>query len=431
MFSFAKTSRYNYLTILKGRMTTVQTLKGFRDFLPEEKRKRDAVAKIMRDVYEKFGFAPMETPTLEYADLLLGKYGEEADKLVYKFTDRGDREVALRYDQTVPTARILAQYQSELPRYFRRYQIQNVFRADKPQRGRYREFTQSDADIFGSTSPLADAEILAVFYNIYAALGLTSLIIEINDRQTLFNTLGVFTNPNTDVFSICQSIDKLDKQTPDEVAKELMSKGLTKEQTDDLFVQLKNATISNELQEIVDIAVGLGVPREALKLNPNLVRGLDYYTGLIFEGRVPEYTVGSIGGGGRYDNLINDLAGVEMPAVGFGIGFDRTVEAAEQLGSLKLSPTATQVLVTIFDESSQDASLQAAQQLRAAGIATELYPAPDKLGKQFKLADQKQIPWVVIIGEEEMKSGQVTLKDMQTGAQEQLAMESLLDKMNA
>lgn len=412
-------------------MTTVQTLKGFRDFLPEEKRKRDAVAQIMRRVYEKFGFAPMETPTLEYAELLLGKYGEEADKLVYKFTDRGDREVALRYDQTVPTARILAQYQSKLPRYFRRYQIQNVFRADKPQRGRYREFTQSDADIFGSTSPLADAEILAVFYSIYAELGLSSLVIEINDRQTLFNTLGVFTNPNLSVFSICQSIDKLDKQSPDEVAAELMTKGLTKEQTDELFVQLKNAKISNQLQKIVDNAVGLGVPREALKLNPNLVRGLDYYTGLIFEGRIPEYTVGSIGGGGRYDNLIKDLADVEMPAVGFGIGFDRTVEAAEQVGSLKLSPTATTVLVTVFDESTQTASLEAAQTLRAAGIATELYPAPDKLGKQFKLADQKQIPWVVIIGETELQSGKVTLKNMKDGSQSEMAIADVADTLAA
>lgn len=410
-------------------MTTVQTLKGFRDFLPEEKRKRDAVAQTMRGVYERFGFAPIETPTLEYAELLLGKYGDEADKLVYKFTDRGDREVALRYDQTVPTARILAQYQSELPRFFRRYQIQNVFRADKPQRGRYREFTQSDADIFGSTSPLADAEILAVFYNIYVALGLSSLVIEINDRQTLFNTLGVFTNPNLSVFSICQSIDKLDKQPPSEVAAELIAKGMTVEQTDQLFVQLKNATTSDELQTIVDITVGLGVPRQALKLNPNLVRGLDYYTGMIFEGRIPEYTVGSIGGGGRYNNLINDLSGLEMPAVGFGIGFDRTVEAAEQLGALNLSPTATKVLVTVFDETTMAASLAATQQLREAGIATELYPAIDKLGKQFKLADQKNIPFAVVIGQEEIDKNVVTVKNLKDGSQTQTTVMELATQL--
>lgn len=412
-------------------MTTVQTLKGFRDFLPEEKRKRDAVAQTMREVFQRFGFAPLETPTLEYADLLLGKYGDEADKLVYKFNDRGDREVALRYDQTVPTARILAQYQSELPRFFRRYQIQNVFRADKPQRGRYREFTQSDADIFGSTSPLADAEILAVFYNIYVALGLGSIVIEINDRQTLFNTLGVFTNPNVDVFSICQSIDKLDKQPPSEVAAELIAKGLTAEQTDNLFVQLKNATMSNELQKIVDITVELGVPRDALKFNPNLVRGLDYYTDLIFEGRIPEYTVGSIGGGGRYDNLIKDLSGVEMPAVGFGIGFDRTVEAAEQLGTLNLSPTATKVLVTVFDETTLESSLATTQQLRAAGIATELYPAVDKLGKQFKLADQKNIPFAVVIGQDEIDKNVVALKNLQDGSQTQVSVETLIQQLKA
>ena len=276
---------------------------------------------------------------------------------------------------------------------------------------------------------MADAEILAVFYNIYAALGLSSLVIEINDRQTLFDTLGVFTNPNLSVFSICQSIDKLDKLPAEKVAEELVAKGMTSEQTNQLFVQLKNAKISDQLQEIVDITVGLGVPREALKLNPNLVRGLDYYTGLIFEGRIPEYTVGSIGGGGRYDNLIKDLSGVTMPAVGFGIGFDRTVEAAEQVGSLKLSPTATQVLVTVFDESTLSVSLDTTQKLRAAGISTELYPAIDKLGKQFKLADQKGIPFAVVIGQEELDSNTITLKNMKDGEQIKATFAELIDRL--
>jgi histidyl-tRNA synthetase len=213
------------------------------------------------------------------------------------------------------------------------------------------------------------------------------------------------------------------------VAAELIAKGLTAEQTDDLFVQLKNATMSNELQKIVDITVGLGVPRDALKFNPNLVRGLDYYTDLIFEGRIPEYTVGSIGGGGRYNNLIKDLSGVEMPAVGFGIGFDRTVEAAEQLGTLNLSPTATKVLVTVFDETTLEASLTTTQQLRAAGIATELYPAIDKLGKQFKLADQKNIPFAVVIGQDEIDKNVVTLKNLQDGSQTQVSINQLITQL--
>src|SRR3990167_4500459 len=176
--------------------TVLQTLKGFRDFLPVEKRKRDYVTKKIIEIFERFGFEPLETPTLEYASLLLGKYGAEADKLVYSFKDRGDREVALRYDQTVPTARILAQYQQILPIYFRRYEIQNVFRADKPQQGRYREFTQCDIDIFNSTSPIADAEILATTYFAYKNVGYPKIKILINDRQTLFRYLEPFTNSN-------------------------------------------------------------------------------------------------------------------------------------------------------------------------------------------------------------------------------------------
>lgn len=413
-------------------MTTVQTLKGFRDFLPEEKRKRDFVAQKMRQVYSTFGFAPLETPTLEYAELLLGKYGDEADKLVYKFTDRGDREVALRYDQTVPSARILVQYQNDLPRFFRRYQIQNVFRADKPQRGRYREFTQSDCDIFGSTNPIADAEILAVFYNVYASLGITSLTIEVNDRQTLFGTLGAFATPEVSVLALCQTIDKADKQNELELVDELVTKGLAKDVAERVFVQINNAEISNQLQTIVDMAVDLGVPREALKVNPKLARGLDYYTGLIFEGKIPEYPVGSIGGGGRYDNLIEQLSGQAIPAVGFGIGFDRTVEAVEALG---LFPTeqsqSTQVLITIFDENMQDESLKAAAQLRSAGIAVEVYPELDKLGKQFKLADQKNIPFAIVIGETEQQAGKVVLKDMKSGEQETLQLTEVVSKLGS
>lgn len=413
-------------------MTTVQTLKGFRDFLPEEKRKRDFVAQKMREVYQRFGFAPLETPTLEYAELLLGKYGDEADKLVYSFTDRGDRQVALRYDQTVPSARILVQYQNELPRFFRRYQIQNVFRADKPQRGRYREFTQSDCDIFGSTNPIADAEVLAVFYNVYAALGITSLVIELNDRQTLFANLGPFATPEVSVLSLCQTIDKADKQSQAELVDELVEKGLDRDVAERLFVQVNKAESSKQLQTIVDMAVDLGVPRSVLKLNPKLARGLDYYTGLIFEGKIPEYPVGSIGGGGRYDNLIEQLSGQATPAVGFGIGFDRTVEAVE---ALQLFPDqqaqSTQVLVTIFSENMQDESLQAAAQLRAAGIAVEVYPELDKLGKQLKLADQKNIPFVLVIGEAEQQANKAVLKALKTGSQELLSLSEIITKLRS
>lgn len=395
----------------------VQTLKGFRDFLPVEKRKRDFVITTMKKVFEQFGFEPIETPTLEYADLLLGKYGDEADKLVYNFKDRGDRDIALRYDQTVPTARILYQYQNELPKYFRRYQIQNVFRADKPQKGRFREFLQSDCDIFGSTDALADAEIVTVFYAVYNALGLKNVVIEINDRESLLGLLSPYSTPELSVFSIIQSIDKLDKQTEAEVVEELVTKGLPKASAEELLGKLKLAKLPEKLAQIVDKAVELGVPRESLKFNPNLARGLDYYTGLIFESRVPEYPTGSLGGGGRYDNLIKQLSGYDMPAVGFAVGFDRTVEVLDQLGLLPTNNFGTQVLVTVFAEEFVSQALSTAAQLRTAGIKTEVYPALDKLGKQFKLADQKNIPFVVIIGEEEVKNGTVMLKNMKSGEQ--------------
>ncbi|HEX7017884.1 MAG TPA: histidine--tRNA ligase [Patescibacteria group bacterium] len=408
-----------------------QVLKGFRDLLPAEKRKREYVASKIKAVFERFGFEPLETPTLEYADLLLGKYGQEADKLVYTFEDRGERQIGLRYDQTVPTARVLANYQNEIPKYFRRYQIQNVFRADKPQKGRYREFTQCDCDIFGSTSPLADAEILAVYYTVYKELGIESIQLEINDRQTLLATLSPFANAEVNVFSLIQSIDKLDKQTPKEVVSELVSKGLSEQAATDALSTIEKAVMSDNLQAIVDMAVGLGIPRSALVFNPKLARGLDYYTGLIFEGKIPEYAVGSVGAGGRYDNLVKELSGLDMPAVGFGLGFDRTVEAADQLGVIPTDNTGTQVLVTVFDENFLTQSLAAAQQLRTAGINTEVYPALDKLGKQFKLADQKNIPYVVIIGEEEVTQSKVTVKDMQSGEQKVVsiteAIESLLN----
>lgn len=404
---------------------TLQTLKGFRDFLPAEKRARDFVEGKIRRVFERFGFEPLETPTLEYADLLLGKYGDEADKLVYRFTDRGERDVALRYDQTVPTARVLSQYQNELGKGFRRYQIQNVFRADKPQKGRYREFTQCDADIFGVKSELADAEILTVYAAIYQGLGLTDLVIEYNDRETLIATLTPYATDGVSVASIIQSVDKLDKQAPAEVAAELVAKGLAPEQASQALEAIKQATPSPRLAEITRAAIELGVPEAALRFNPALARGLDYYTGLIFEGKIPGFT-GSVGGGGRYDRLIPSLGGPDIPAVGFGLGFDRTVEVM-LARELIQSGATTRVLVTIFAPSLQGQALQAAAALRTAGINTELYPdASDRLDKQFKYADKKAIPYALVIGESEAASGVVTLKNLATREQQTLPLDEVI-----
>ncbi len=403
----------------------LQTLKGFRDFLPAEKRVRDQVKNSIIKSFERFGFEPLETPTLEYAELLLGKYGDEADKLVYSFTDRGDRQVALRYDQTVPTARVLAQYQNELGKGFRRYQIQNVFRADKPQKGRYREFTQCDADIFGSISPLADAEILSVYSSIYQDLGLTNLIIEFNDRETLINTLTPFSSSEISVSTIIQSIDKLDKLREEEVVKELVTKGLPIDKASDALTAIKNAKPSSNLAEIIELAKNLGVSDSTLRFNPALARGLDYYTGMIFEGKIPGES-GSVGGGGRYDRLIESLGGPSIPAVGFGLGFDRTVEVMQAKGLLT-SSQPTEVLITIFSPTLQGYTLKVAQSLRSSDINTELYPdASDKLEKQLKYANKKGIPYALVIGQDELDQGVVNLKNLVTREQKSLPLDKVI-----
>lgn len=407
-------------------MTTLQTLKGFRDFLPEEKSRRDFVQAKIVAAFKLAGFEPLETPTLEYKETIMGKYGAEADKLVYEFADRGGREVAMRYDQTVPTARVMAQYQNDLPLPFRRYQIQNVFRADKPQQGRYREFTQCDIDIFGSNDPLSDAEILATTYQAYANIGFTKIELRVNDRQSLISALSPYSTEDVPVASIIQSIDKLDKLSEEQVADELVSKGLSVKQAEQAIIAIKQAEPTQELQKIIELAQALGVPESSLKFTPTIARGLDYYTGMIFEIVVPEFTGGSLGGGGRYDNLIKDLSGFDMPAVGVGIGFDRTVEAAVQLGLVPVSGATAQVLVTVFDNTFRQESAQITQQLRQAGVSAELYTQSAKLGKQFKYAGRRGIPYVIVIGEEESAKQQINLKDMQTGEQQTLTIDDAI-----
>ncbi|MCC6710896.1 MAG: histidine--tRNA ligase [Candidatus Pacebacteria bacterium] len=402
----------------------IQTLKGFRDFLPVEKRARNFVAQKVTETFESFGFQPLETPTLEYASLLMGKYGEEADKLVYNFEDRGGRRIGLRYDQTVPSARVLAQYQGQLPKYFRRYQIQNVFRAEKPQQGRFREFTQCDIDIFGSNSPLADAEIMACTYQAFKNVGFKNIILKFNDRETLINTLKPFATNQVNVFSIIQSIDKLDKIKPEEVIAELVEKGLEKASAEKTLTTINKAEKSVNLKEIEQFVCDLGVPKEALQFNPTLARGLDYYTGIIFEVIIPEYSAGSCGGGGRYDNLIKDLGGPQIPATGIAFGFDRMVDAAKALQIIPANQ-GIEALVANFSTETTNQSLQLANKLRNLGIKTELYPAIDKLAKQFKYANQLGIRYVFVVGEEESKNSTVAIKDLETGDQIVISTEKI------
>jgi len=394
----------------------VQTLKGFRDFLPEQARKRQYVINTLKDVFSSYGFEPLETPALEYEEILAGKYGEEGDKLMYRFEDNGGRRVALRYDQTVPLARVVAQNQNDLPSPFKRYQIQSVFRAENTQRGRFREFLQCDIDTTGTTSIFADAEILAIIADSFDALGFKDYTILVNDR-TLFADL-----PTKAIIAI----DKLKKIGAEEVKKELETLGVKGEKLDELL----GASQTDTLKQIVDAAREFGVDEKRIRFEPTLARGLDYYTGIIIEVEVQGYSVGSVGGGGRYDNLIGMFAGKEVPAVGFAFGFDRIIEALEEQKLFPGNLSPTKALVTIFSPELLDNAIEATYQLRAAGIATELYLDPNtKMERQLKYADQKRIPYVIIIGNDEAVKNEITIKNLKTREQTKSPIRDIIKQL--
>ncbi len=398
-------------------MTTPQTLKGFRDFLPQTMAIRSRVINILKGVFEKYGFSELQTPTLEYAEVLTGKYGQEAEKLMYLFKDPGGRDIGLKYDLTVPLARVMGQYPS-LPKPFKRYQIQPAFRAENTQKGRYREFYQCDVDTVGSTSPLTDAEILAVISDSLTALGFKDFKIRVNSRQILFSI--------TKDLSVLQTIDKLDKKSVDEVKQELSQKGISVDEIQNIFTGLESTQPDENLQQVINLAQKLGAKN--VQFDPRLVRGLDYYTGAIFETIVTEPKIGSITGGGRYDNLIKSLGGPDLPAVGTTLGLDRICDVIEELNLWSnISPTSTRVLVTIFSPELLDKSIELSTKLRKAGGGVELYPDDrTKLEKQLKYANVKGISFVAILGPEEAAKDTIKLKDMKTGEQKELKIEELI-----
>lgn len=392
-------------------MIKAQTLKGFRDFLPSEARKRQYVINKLKGVFGSFGFEPLETPALEYEEVLLGKYGEEGDKLMYRFTDNGDRRVALRYDQTVPLARVVAQYQNDLPMPFKRYQIQNVWRAENTQKGRFREFLQCDIDTVSLSSSLTDAEIIQVVTRSLEALGFNKYKILVNDRE---NFAGI--DP-----SAILTIDKLKKIGRDAVLEELQKKGFPTSTLDNIL----NKDLTENLKNIIKI-----VNDSAVVFDPTLARGLDYYTGLIFEIEIEGYEVGSVGGGGRYDNLVGMFAGKTIPAVGMAFGFDRLIEAMDQLDLFPKDLTTSKVLVTIFSPELERNSLEISSRLRSNNINTEVYlDSNAKLDKQLKYADQKSIPYAIIIGETEAKTNTITLKNLKDRSQETLTLETAIKRL--
>jgi histidyl-tRNA synthetase len=399
-------------------MIKTQTLKGFRDFLPTDAIKRQYVIGKIKSVFERFGFDPLETPALEYAETLLGKYGSEADKLLYLFTDLGGRKVGMRYDQTVPASRVVAQYGQDLPMPWKRYQIQPVWRAENTQKGRYREFLQCDIDIFGEASYVADAEIIAATYAVMVELGFRAFKILLNDR-TLFGDIPA---------GALQSIDKLGKIGEEGVKAELAKKKLDPGIVD----TIRNNKPSVMLREILNLLPTLGVPTSAIQFDPTLARGLDYYTSTIIEVAVEGYTAGSVGGGGRYDNLIGQFTGRAVSAVGLAFGFDRILEAMDEANLLTTAKTATQVFVAVFSPQLFNQSLLLVSHLRDSGIAAEASLAPSaKLDKQLKYADKKGIPYVAILGPDEVKKNVVQLKDMATQKQEELTPDALVAKLRA
>ncbi|HVT01139.1 MAG TPA: histidine--tRNA ligase [Patescibacteria group bacterium] len=395
-------------------MIEPKTLKGFRDFLPKEARKRQYVIETLKKVFEYYGFEPLETPTLELDEILTGKYGEEGEQLMYRFEDKGGRKVAMRYDQTVPLARVIAQYEGKLPMPFKRYQISNVWRGENTQAGRYREFLQCDADIIGAQSSIADAEILALVLDIYSTLGL-DIQIKINDRAN-FEGLDK---------KYVSAIDKLDKIGEDGVTAELIQKGMSTTEADETLKKLQNTFLTARIHKILADLKAMGKDVGRVNYIPTLARGLDYYTGMIFE-TVAEGSTGSICSGGRWDEMIGVFTGKSYPAVGFGLGFDRTVEVLERNNLIpELKPT-TQVLVTIFSPDLAQKSLETVASIREAGIEAEIYlDETAKMEKQLKYADNKGIPYVVIVGPKEIADKAVTIKNLATTEQKVVTLENL------
>ncbi len=441
--------------------------KGTRDFLPETMVKRQFVINTMRDIFERYGYEPLETPSIEKLDVLSGKYGDEGEKLIFKVLRRGTGledllkgkkefiverysqlvEEALRYDLTVPLSRVVAMYQNELTLPFKRYQIQPVWRADRPQRGRYREFYQCDVDTIGATSMLADAEAIAVVHDVLTALGFSNFKTKINHRKILSGMLecaGIGDDQKDTVFII---IDKLEKIGLEGVRAELLQLGLSTAQVDRLVSILdvggnvdkileylsdqygESQTLQegvSELRELQTYLQGFGVSAANYELDLYLVRGLGYYTGPIYESVVTEPKMGSLTGGGRYDNLIGMFLGRDIPATGTAFGIERIIDVMNELNMFPTTRTKTQILMAAFEDTTLPAALSVAQELRRHGFHVESYPDTAKLKKQFSYADKRGIPFVIIIGPDEQQAEEITIKHLQTGDQKRVELKTAI-----
>ncbi|MCH2594406.1 MAG: histidine--tRNA ligase [Pirellulales bacterium] len=414
-----------------------RTLKGFRDYPPATMIPREWIIETARSVYRSYGFSPIDTPSLEHLDILAGKGGAETDKQLYQFEDQKGRPVGLRFDLTVPLARFVAQHIQQLGTPFKRYQIANVWRGENTQRGRYREFMQCDFDTIGTISPAADIETVLIINDLFVALGFQQFTIRVNNRLVLNGLLQKIglTEQTTQVL---RALDKLAKIGRDAVAAELAKEaGATPEQSaavlqladlegdnTSILTQLAPLLSGNELGEqglaqLTDLQEALeaaGVPAKRLQFDVSIARGLDYYTGMVVETFLDELPeIGSVCSGGRYDNLAQLYTHQELPGVGASLGLDRLLAAMEELGKLEDVQTPADVFLPFFDTQRRNDYLSLAARLRAAGIATEFYPDPKKLGKQLQYADRRGFRAALVIGESEFAAGECQVKNLILG----------------
>ncbi|MGQ9713924.1 MAG: histidine--tRNA ligase [Anaerolineae bacterium] len=429
--------------------------RGMRDILPEKNILRQYVIGQIRQVFEAFGFEPLETPALELWETLMGKYGPEAEKLIYEVQHRGGKErLALRYDLSVPLARVVAQY-PHLTKPFRRYQIAPVWRAERPQKGRYREFYQCDADIVGSASMLADAEVIHLIYEVLQRLGFRAFTIRINHRK-LITGLGEFSGVPQDLLGgLYRAVDKWERIGPEGVREELLKAQVPREAAERLLsllqethgpsravlqalrTQMAGYPIALEgiaqLEELIGYLEALEVPEAAYRVDVSMVRGLEYYTGPVYETTVEEPRIGSITGGGRYDGLVGLFSEQSLPATGTTLGIERIIDVMEELQMYppSLKGTVVQVLVARFGEGTLPTALRLARDLRRAGWPTELSYDEARVGDQIRYALKKGIPFVAILGPDEVSSGSVALRNL--GTQEQVAVpqEEVVQRLEA
>ncbi|MEO0144635.1 MAG: histidine--tRNA ligase [candidate division WOR-3 bacterium] len=418
--------------------------RGTRDFLPFEQIQREILIEKIKRIFQKWGFDPIETPTFEYYKTLSGKYGEEGEKLIYKFTDLGGRELGLKYDLTVPLARFFADHQNEIVKPFKRYQIQPVFRAEKPQKGRYREFYQCDIDIVGSKNLISDATIILTIDNALKEIGLKNFTFKINHRNFFYSISKAFNIEGREI-ELARSIDKLEKIGVDGVKDELLKKGFEEIIVDKVLEFLtSNKTIEEVLKKLSDdyakiaylelseIFKYLEMFNINFKFDISLARGLDYYTGMIFETELNDIKIGSIASGGRYDNLIEIFTKYSVPAVGGSIGIDRLLTALFELKFLNTKKTYSDVLIAFaeMEDNVIKYGFKILEIIQSLGYNVDLYCGNKDLRGQLGYAKDKGIDMVIIIGSEELKKGSVQLKILSKNEQKEVFLNELKECLN-